>query len=139
MLRSLFIPTIVRDRKDHFTPPLQCNGYNLTSSNLYKQQLVTYMFDDQYRVQDLYGHLPMLHILSLPNETGLLNNSINLLAHLPFPQTCIWMAKACTKINPMHDPHSTHTHKNKNQKPIVWCQHFLTKKTLKICCVPQNK
>ena len=80
----------------------------------------TYMFDDQNQVQDSYGTSPNANIyLSLPNKTGLLTNSINLLAHLPFPQICIWMAKAYTKTNPMHDPHSTPYHKNKNQKLIV--------------------
>ena len=36
----------------------------------------------------------------------------------------------------MHDPHSTHTRKNKNQKPIVWYKHIEQRKFV---MYPQNK
>ena len=123
---------IVRDAKIFYAPIIAqtlwiCdnlhNDCNLTSSictyNTHTKK--TYMFDDQNQVQDLYEHLPMLNFFDFHYLTRqvLLNNSINLLAHLPFPQTCIWIAKACTKTNPMHDPHLTPYHENKNQKLIV--------------------
>ena len=113
----------------YFMPPLLLkplwicdnlhNDCNLTSSictyNTHTNK--TYMFDDQNQVQDLYGHLPMLNFFDFHYLTRqvLLNNSINLLAHLPFPQTCIWMAKACTKQTLCMTPIRLHTTKTRTR------------------------